>query len=219
MVTGFKLNTCQLALFVNGGAIRADELSFEVRKHLAIGEYDPMLIPEAPGMPPEFPRLQITTPKGFQLTMSRARVDFLLGLPLGIDDSESAGFIEKCEGLLDILRGHGYRYSRVGFIKTYFVEASKAIDVVRKVVKVPMEPVDEVTISLTKKIVLKEKKCNSLYNFVNGVNQAGEPGLFIARDLNTDPAVTHSFDAPEVKDFIASAVPLVSGESVSEFIG
>lgn len=219
MATSFKLNTCQLALFVNGGGIRADELSFEVRKHLAIGEYDPMLIPEAPGMPPEFPRLQITTPKGFQLTMSRARVDFLLGLPLGIDESESMGFIKKCEGLLDILHGHSYRYSRVGFIKTYFVEASKAIEVVNKVVRVPMEPVDEVSISLTKKIMLNANKCNSLYNFAHGVNQAGEPGLFIARDLNTDPAVLHSFDASEIKEFIASAVPLVSSESVGEFIG
>lgn len=216
---GLKLNACQLALFVGSGSIRADELSFEVRKHLDIGEYDPMLIPEAPGMPAEFPRLQISTPKGFQLAMSRARLDFMLSLPLGIDEPDFLGFVDKCGKLLDVLHEHTYRYSRIGFIKTYFADSNNAGGIVEKLIKVQMGPLDEVNVSLTKKIELEGRKCNSLYNFANGVNASGDFGLLVARDLNTDAGVINSFDSKEAKAFIASVVPLASSESVYEFLG
>jgi hypothetical protein len=210
----------QLALFMGRGVIRADELSYDVRRRLDIGDFEPMLIPEAPGMPDDFPRLQINSPRGYRLTMSRARVDFFLDLPLGIDADDKAEFFSKCRELLAILDEREIRYSRVGLIKTSFAPGVGAPEfLVSSLTRLPTAGVSDASLSITKKITCSGVRCNSLFNFSNGVLASGQLGLLAIRDVNTDPALNADLALEATSHFIAEADAQSGIESILEFVG
>lgn len=215
-----KLHGCQLALFVNSGSMRADFLSADVRRVVDIGEFEPLIIPEAPGMPNEFPRLQIGSDKGYQLTMSKVRVDFHLNLPLGLSGSDVGVFVDKCKLLLGILNEYGVSLSRVGYVFTYFIEGSdQSRAVVKKLLTVFDDDVSEVNISITKRFNVCDSKCNNLYGFVSAVSASGVPGLVVSRDVNTVPEAGQVFDLSFVSKFIDAVHDVMGEGSVAEFLG
>lgn len=218
MLDGLSPYVYQFALFTGAGSIRADELSSEVRKRLDIGDYDPMLIPEQPGMPEEFPRLQINTAKGYRLTMSKARIDFFLDLPLGFEEEDVHKFKVCMEKLLGILHENNFRYSRVGFIKTNFVaNSSPAPFFLNAVTNFSPDSVTDVQLAVTKKIMCSKWQCNSLYSYASGFG-GGVVGLLAIRDINTDPAMNYMMGSEDVKDFYMSADAISGVDSLIDFM-
>lgn len=218
MLEGIRTLSIQLAIFVSAGSIRADELSFAVRSRMAIGEFEPMLIPEMPGMPDEFPRLQINTSNGYRLTMSRSRIDFFLELPLGVDEGDINNFLASCRLLVSILAEKEFVLSRVGFVRTYFVSHVKANYLIDSLMSIPSEGISEVSISFTQKILCANKQSNSVFAFSTGQNQVGELGIAMNRDVNTDPKFHSNFGGGDILDYIVEASALVGIDSLNEFI-
>lgn len=207
MFANSKPFSSQLALFVKSGTIRADELSFAAT-NMNIGEFEPILIPEVPGMPDEFPKLQINTPAGYRLTMSKMRIDFFMELPLGLDESDLVSFERNCDQLLDILAGKNIIYSRVGFVRSSFARGVQAPQLVEMLSKIPPAGVSDFFVSYTQKIECIGRVCNDVRNFSNGMNASGEAGVGSVRDINTDPAHEIVMSADDVKAFVVSCTNL-----------
>ncbi len=220
MQTPFKLMTCQLALFIREGNVRSDEFSFELSKNMDIGSYEPMLIPEAPGMPPEFPRLQISTPKGYQLTLSRVRVDFLITLPLGLEASEVNHFHSQCKKLLKILDERNFKYSRVGYIHNYFATGQSVIEsFIKKATPFRERDFFELSLSVTEHINVSNWVCNSLYSFSSAFTAFNEPGLFAVRDLNTAPDKDYILTKEDIEVVLETAPEIVNISSINQLVG
>lgn len=215
-----KCHAIQVAYFVQEGVIRYDELSSLIRNTLKIGEFDPMLIPEAPGMPPEFPRLQIFTPDGYRLSASKIRIDFIIDLPLGVGAKELQEFKDNCFLLSDMLTGRGFVFSRVGVINTMFTKLEDAAkQILGELTKLDPELVSDASLSVTRKVTIGGLRCNSLFNVSNGGISTGDIGLVAMRDVNTDPLVTHALTGNALNDFITAALSAVESDSFKEFAG
>lgn len=220
MENKLKLMACQLALFIKEGFVRSDEFSFEISRRMDMGNYEPMLIPEAPGMPPEFPRLQISTAKGYQLTLSRVRVDFVMSLPLGIEDEDARRFHKECKALLGILEEKGFKFSRVGYIHNYFSVGEAAIEeFIKKVTPFRERSFFELSLSVTERVVLAGKECNSLYSFSSPFTGNGESGLLAVRDINTAPDNNYELLSKDVENFMTAALPEIGVKSVLDLVG
>lgn len=210
----------QVAYFVKSGNVRSDELSTLIRNTLTIGDFEPMLIPEAPGMPPEFPRLQIFTPTGFRLTVSKVRIDFFIDLPLGIDSEETEAFKENCYRLSSLLENKGYTFSRLGVIHTMFrKQESAATSILNALTKIDSTDVSDASMSITKKVKIGTYLCNSLYNISNGGIATGEIGLVAVRDLNTDPTVELTLSGTDANKFIDAALTEIQHSSFKDYVG
>ncbi len=220
MENKLKLMTCQLALFIKEGFVRSDEFSFEISRRMHLGNYEPMLIPEAPGMPPEFPRLQISTPKGYQLTLSRLRVDFVMSLPLGIEEDDTRRFHDECKTLLAILEEKGFKFSRVGYIHNYFSVGEAAIEeFIKKATPFRERNFFELSLSVTERTFVNQKECNSLYSFSSAINGAGESGLLAVRDINTVPDKNYELLSSDVGSFMVAALSEIGVKSVIDLVG
>lgn len=220
MFDDLKFFSCQLALFIEAGSIRSDELSFEISRSMAIGEYEPMLIPEGPGMPPEFPRLQINTSKGYQVTLSKLRVDFVMHLPLGVEGVDLQRFFEEAKKLLGILGGRGFSFSRVGYIHNYFCPSVLgASAIAQSLLKISGESITDLQLSVTKRFEEEGVSYNDLYNFANGSSNPWGDGYLIVRDLNTVPRDGLSFSAERISALMGMARNKVAPDSVARFIG
>jgi hypothetical protein len=210
----------QVAYFIKSGSVRSDELSTLIRNTLSIGDFEPMLIPETPGMPPEFPRLQIFTPQGFRLTVSKVRIDFFIDLPLGIERDETEIFKDNCNRLSSLLESKGYTFSRLGVINTMFRKQEDAsISILNSLTNLDATDVADAALSVTKKIRLGTYQCNSLYNISNGVIATGENGLVAIRDVNTDPMVELTLSGTEASEFINVALAEVQSSSLKDYVG
>lgn len=213
------LFSCQLALFVESGSVRADELSVEVRRGMDLGSYEPMLIPEAPGMPEEFPRLQINTSKGYQLTMSKLRIDFFMSLPLGLEDKELTEFHQRASQLLGILGSYGFSFSRVGLICNYFLSSTvSAKDAAQKFLKVDSDDVAELNFSITKRFERGGRLLNNLYNFASGASAHMGDGYVLVRDVNTVPHINYSMSPRDIEELIDFMKGMIDRNSVSDFV-
>lgn len=215
---GIRTLSVQLAVFVSSGSIRADELSFAVRSRMDVGEFDPMLIPEMPGMPDEFPRLQINTPAGYRLTMSKSRIDFFLALPLGVDESDSAAFLSNCRSLISILSEKDFVFARVGFVRMFFAAQAKADFLIDRLMSISSEGITDVSISFTNKVLCSGRQSNNVFGFSTGQNEIGEPGVALNRDVNTDPSSVVGFGGVEMLEYINEANSLTGFDSLQEFI-
>lgn len=210
----------QVAFFIRSGSVRSDELSSLLRNTLNIGDFEPMLIPEAPGMPPEFPRLQIFTPQGYRLTVSKVRIDFFIDLPLGIEKEETQAFIDNCNRLSDLLESKGFSFSRLGVIGTMFAKTEgAATSILNSVTKLDSTDVSDVSLAVTKKKQVGKYLCNSVYNLSNGGMSTGDFGLVAIRDVNTDPMVELSLSGADAKDFVEAALVEVQPSSFKNFVG
>ncbi|WGK92327.1 hypothetical protein [Pseudomonas migulae] len=215
-----KNHVYQVAFFIKSGSVRSDELSSLFRNTLNIGDFEPMLIPEAPGMPPEFPRLQIFTPQGYRLTVSKVRIDFFIDLPLGIEKEESQEFIDNCNKLSDLLESKGFSFSRLGVIATMFAkEEGAAASILGLVTKLDAADVSDVVLAVTKKKHVGKYLCNSVYNLSNGGLSTGDIGLVAIRDINTDPMLELSLSGEDAKEFIEAALVEAQPSSFKTFIG
>ncbi|UVM23818.1 hypothetical protein [Pseudomonas wadenswilerensis] len=215
----YSCHIVQLALFVKQGKIQPDELSAKIRGALVIGDFNTMIVPDAPGMPDEFPRLQIHTVRGYRLTSSNARVDFFLDLPLGVDERLLGEFTQNCSALLGVLHGFGCAYSRIGFVKTYFSADERAektfIDLVSKL---SSDDVSEVQFSLTKKTSISGYSCNDMFSFTSAY-MSGRRGIVTVRDINTDPNVDLNLDAEKAESLITEFNFLSGKDSIVRFTG
>lgn len=210
----------QVAYFIKSGSIRNDELSLLLRNALNIGDFEPMLIPEAPGMPPEFPRLQIFTPQGFRLTVSKVRIDFFIDLPLGVEKEEFQAFVDNCTRLSDLLESKGFVFSRFGVINTMFVkQESAAISILNSLTKLDSTDVSDVALAITKKTQVGKYPCNSVYNLSNGMISTGDNGLVAIRDVNTDPMMEFNLSGADAKDFFKAALVEVQAASLKNVVG
>ena len=218
MLKGIRTLSVQLALFISSGSIRADELSSAVRNRMNIGEFEPMIIPEMAGMPDEFPSLQINTSEGYRLAMSKSRIDLFLALPLGIDDGDICSFILSCQSLMSILSEKKIVFSRVGFVRLFFIAQAKADFLIDELMKVSSDDICEVTISLTKKVICANKQSNNIFIFSTGQNDFGESGVAFNRDINTDLSDSSSLDDKEVIDYVLEASALTELGSLKDFI-
>ena len=218
VLEGIRTLSIQLAVFVSAGSIRADELSFAVRSRMDVGEFEPMLIPEMPGMPDDFPRLQINTSNGYRLTMSRSRIDFFLELPLGIDGTDIECFLAGCRSLVSILTEKDFVFSRIGFVRMFFVAHVKADFLMNRLMNVPSDGITDVSVSFTQKVLCANKQSNNIFAFSTGQNQIGEPGVAMNRDVNTDPVIHSNFEGSDILEYIVEASSLVGIDSLKEFI-
>lgn len=211
-----KRHVYQVAYFVKFGGIRSDELSSLVRKHLDIGEFEPMLIPEQPGMPPEFPRLQISTPKGFRLTVSKVRIDFFIDLPLGIEEEETRAFMDNCIKLSSLLENNGYIFSRLGMICTMFEKMDNAADsILNSLTRLNPSDASDASLTITKKTQINEYECNSVYSYSNGGISTGDVGLVAMRDVNTSPALDINITGADANKFISTALNEIQPSSLN----
>ena len=211
--------SCQLALFVGSGTVRADDLSSLIRSRLDIGEYEPMLIPEQPGMPAEFPRLHINTAEGYRLSMSKARIDFILELPLGLDKSHIDSFKVKCEALGSLLGEKGFNFTRIGWVKNAFSQSdTPAQDMIEALAKFSSEQVSDFSMSVTKKVTIGDWCANSLYTITNGVGPAGLTGVVCVRDINNDPLHPVVIAASQVGRIVEDFDRVASLDSIELFV-
>lgn len=219
MFDNIKVYSCQLALFVSAGAIRADELSFAIRSKMDVGEFEPMLIPESPGMPDEFPRLSINTPKGYKLSMSKARIDFLIDLPLGVDEQEFNEFKTACKVLCSILDEKGFKFSRVGFVKTLFESMPRATQfLVQDIARLALQDSTDFSMTISAKRKYEKWGCNSIYSLSNGLRSGSEVGLVVARDVNIGPENEVALVPTDVDGFLSFAEAECSVENLRKFI-
>lgn len=219
MFDDLKFFSCQLALFIESGTIRSDELSFEISKNMAIGQYEPMLIPEAPGMPPEFPRLQINTSKGYQVTLSKLRADLVVNLPLGVEDVDLQRFFDEARKLLGILGGRDFRFSRIGYIHNYFWPSAAGAGVVaQSLLKVNRDNISDIQLSVTKKFDADGTTFNDLYSFANGSSNSWGEGYLVVRDVNNVPRDGLIFTADQVLALMNTARAKVAPNSIAEFM-
>lgn len=215
-----KSYTLQFVYFIAGGTIRFDELSALVRQNLTIGDFDPMLIPDAPGMPPEFPRLQIFTPEGYKLTASKARIDFVIDLPLGLGTPELQSFKENCLLLSNMLTNKGFVFSRAALVNTMFTSQDDShLDILNSLTKIKPDNISNINIVFTKHSLIGTIQCNDVYNISNGSISTGETGLVVIRDINTDATFYQTLNEAMIGDFINAAFGAASAESMKDFVG
>lgn len=206
----------QVAYFVKSGGVRSDEFSSLVRKKLDIGDFEPMLIPDQPGMPPEFPRLQIFTPKGFRLTVSKLRIDFFMDLPLGIEEEEAQSFMNNCTELSGLLEENGYVFSRLGMICTMFEKQDAAADsILDCLTKLDSSNISDISLTVTKKTQIGEYECNSVYNYSNGGISTGDVGVVAVRDVNTNPAMDFNITGADADKFFKAALVEIQPSSLN----
>lgn len=214
----FKFSN-QLALFVSSGSVRADELSYLVRSKMEVGEFEPMLIPEQPGMPAEIPRLHINTDSGYRLAMSKSRIDLTVEIPFGIMQEEEDRFSKNCAILMSILRERKIDFDRVGWVGSWFAEVDNAGSALASsLLKVADREVSDMNVSITQKKNINDITCNSLFSFANGTHQSGMQGIIVARDVNTVPSNGMVITCDQADTLIFSFAKEASKQSVLDFL-
>lgn len=186
---------------------------------MKLGNYNPSLLPEFPGMPDEIPRLQIQTDTGFNLSMSNARVDLILDLPFGLEKGDQALFFENVNLLLDILNDHGFDYSRVGLVRRFFHVMNEPEKLIAS--RFGGREGDDLTdysVNAMRRANISGVECKNIFNISNGIIRGVEPGLVAFRDLNVNPNQT-VFTRVGVQDFVKAANELLTLESLVEFSG
>ena len=215
-----KPYTMQFVYFIAGGTIRFDELSTLIRQTLKIGDFDPMLMPDSPGMPPEFPRLQIFTAEGYKLSASKTRIDFVIDLPLGLGTTELDTFRENCLLFTNLLTSKGFVFSRVALVNTMFASQDETEkDILESLTKINPENISNITIGFTKRSLIANISCNDVFNISNGSISTGETGLVVTRDINTDVTIYEILHEGMISEFINSAFLAASPHSLKEFAG
>ncbi|WP_237858039.1 hypothetical protein [Pseudomonas sp. PGPR81] len=211
----FKCHIVQLALFLKDSKIQLDDLSSKLRSKLAIGDFNTMIMPEAPGMPEDFPRLQITTPVGYRLTSSKTRIDFFIDLPLGIEDKDFNGFKANCSKLLEVLAELGCKYMRLGYVKTYFSSDEEPVKTfIDKVTRIPSDGLSDVQFNVTRKREKEGCAYNDIFSFTTAYLNMRR-GLVAVRDLNTDAGIELVGD---VQRLISNFDEASSVESIDAFL-
>ncbi|MGE8180492.1 hypothetical protein [Pseudomonas mandelii] len=215
-----KTYTLQFVYFIAGGSIRFDELSTLIRQTVSIGDFDPMLMPDAPGMPPEFPRLQIFTPEGYKLSASKTRIDFIIDLPLGLGVAETETFKENTSLLTNMMINKGLVFSRVALVNTMFAAQDKAErEILEALTKITPDGISNINIGFTKSSKIGNLSCNDVFNLSNGSISTGETGLVVTRDINTDATAYQTLNQAMILDFIPAAFMAATPHSLQEFVG
>lgn len=213
----YKCHIVQLALFLKSANVQLDDLSSKLRSKLTIGDFSTMIMPEAPGMPEEFPRLQVNTPQGYRLTASKTRIDFFLDLPLGIEDRDHEGFRSNCRSLLEVLSDFGCVYVRLGYVKTYFRSDEEPVKTfIDKVTRLPSVGLEEVQFNVTRKSERGGYVYNDVFSFTTAFLNARR-GMVAIRDLNTDIGIDLKI-VEDVQNLINNFEEASSVGSVDDFL-
>lgn len=209
----------QVALFISGSRIRSDELSLKVRMGLDIGEFEPMIIPDAPGMPDEIPRLNIATPAGYRFSASKSRIDFILDLALGLDEEKFNQYRRNVEALAGIVEGAGARIHRIGLVRTLFFRSEAPQDIIQQgFLKKNVSGLKEANVNIVRDISISGIKGNDLYNIGCGFIIGQQRGISINRDINTDPNIALSWGRDDVMRFYDEAMVISNKESLSNIL-
>ncbi|WP_313645893.1 hypothetical protein [Pseudomonas sp.] len=213
----YKCHIVQLALFFKNSQVQLDDLSSALRKRMAIGDFNTMIMPEVQGMPEEIPRLQITSPIGYRLTSSKVRLDFFIDLPLGVEAKDLEGFKENCNKLLGVLADFGCEYVRLGYVKTYFKSDEVPVQSFFEVaMKLPSEGLAEVQFNVTRKGNFDDYSYNDIFSFSTAYLNARR-GLVAIRDLNTDIGIGLK-SVPDVQKIIDHFDVASSAASIEGFL-
>ena len=209
----------QVALYINSGKIMADELSVACRKGMKIGAYTPTLLPDFPGMPDEIPRLQIQTDKGFQLTMSPARIDLTLDLAFGLEKADDDLFFENLSLLLDVLKDYGVSYSRAGALRRFYCVMNKPELLMSECFgNAKSDGLSDFTVNAVYNATVSGLNCKDVYSLSSGIIRGVEPGLVAMRDLNVNPE--QGLMTPgKLIEFVQAASVLLTDESIVGFAG
>ncbi|MDG9891054.1 hypothetical protein [Pseudomonas juntendi] len=170
-------------------------------------------------MPAEIPRLNINSEDGYRLSLSKVRLDFVLEIPFGIDESALGVFFENCTVLCEILQERNVILSRIGLVKNWFMpEDRPAVGLAEKLLNVPAAEISDVSVTVTKKKTFDGMVCNSLYAFMSGVHQSGSSGWVVSRDINNVPGANVKIKAGNVPAIVQDFTQEASDQSVADFV-
>lgn len=218
MFDDFTHHAYQLAFFTDSGSIAADEFSVACRKQLDIGPFTPQFLPAFPGMPDEFPRLQIQSETGYSVSLTGSRVDLIIDKAYGLTEDHKAVFLKNAKSLVALIEGCGATFLRVGLVRRYF----KVMERPGRFVSNAFggkggEGLVDFSVNGVVRVEFQSRKCNSVYNISSGIIRGSETGVVAFRDINIVPG-ENALSSGAARSFIDFAESALGLDSMSEFV-
>lgn len=194
--------------------IQAAELSIEIKKTIPIFNIPPLIIPLPPNAPPEVPRLQLKSQDHtHQLNVAENRADFFYTAETEkqIQDFKNhrSNFSHNIKASFELFEKLE-EIKRLGYVAIFFKETDNAINDLSNsfIVKGKIKSPKELNIRFNTEI----QKDNFILNDITAFDP-GEitnpptttSGIFITRDINTDPLKSYDFTLDKFNKFIQNA--------------
>lgn len=198
------VKSIQLVLFINSDAdVGYEKLSIAIKD--AFGSFykfsgPAMFFPEAPGLPPEIPRMVLQSVcEDFKFQLSRQRADIMLS---GDSFRDSKNILKS---IFEVISQSKLRTSRIGYNKNYEAEDEDADGKIRRLLSKKLDNVGEIFIRFNDKGL--NKKLNLMTNNVVSVfseKSEGSTKLRISFDYNSAADQDFVFFEKDFSEFIES---------------
>ena len=218
-----RLLFIQFAYFFNGIMERPDQryVSINSRLNNLFNGY-PTILPYSPGMPIEFPIVQLKSNDGkYLLNMAKSRCDFIISYPLSKNIQTE---IDQYYTLLNNLTTElsTMKFSRVGMVARYIIEDVNGVKYVNdKFFKKNLENMFELMIRFNERKKWNNTLLNDVINISNiayNENNTKKNGVHIERDINTAPDLLLNISKKEIDFFVSETKKYFTEASIMEIL-